>query len=74
MIAAIGPKNIALAGEIADGFLPAFFNPYRSDVFTEPLKDGFARRSGDLRPSSEFDLIVGCAVIETDDVQGRSGS
>jgi F420-dependent oxidoreductase-like protein len=70
VIAAIGPKNIALAAEIADGFIPAFYNPYRADVFAGPLKEGFARRSGDLRPSSEFDVIASCAVIVTDDVQG----
>src|SRR5919106_1636457 len=48
VIAAIGPKNIALTAEISDGFIPAFFNPYKSDVFTEPLKQGFNRRSADL--------------------------
>jgi F420-dependent oxidoreductase-like protein len=73
IIAAIGPKNIALAAEIADGFIPAFFNPYRSDVFTGPIDEGFSRRAGDLRPSSEFDVVAGCAVIETDDVQGALG-
>jgi F420-dependent oxidoreductase-like protein len=70
VIAAIGPKNIALAGELADGVLPAFFNPYRSDVFTGPMTEGFARRSADLRPSSEFDLIAGCTVVETEDIAG----
>jgi F420-dependent oxidoreductase-like protein len=69
VVAAIGPRNVALAAEIADGFLPAFFNPYRSDVFTSSLEDGFSRRSHDLRPPSEFDVIAGCAVIVTDDVQ-----
>jgi alkanesulfonate monooxygenase SsuD/methylene tetrahydromethanopterin reductase-like flavin-dependent oxidoreductase (luciferase family) len=73
VIAAIGPKNIALAGELADGVLPAFFNPYSSDVFTKPLADGFTRRSGDLAPSSQFDLIAGCAVIETEDIEGALG-
>jgi F420-dependent oxidoreductase-like protein len=73
IIAAIGPKNIALSAEISDGFIPAFFNPYRSDVFTEPMKEGFARRASDLRPASEFDLVATCAVIETDDVQGALG-
>ncbi|HYZ91214.1 MAG TPA: LLM class F420-dependent oxidoreductase [Actinomycetota bacterium] len=73
IIAAIGPKNIALSAEISDGFIPAFFNPYRSDVFTEPMNEGFARRSSDLRPSSEFDLVATCAVIETHDVQGALG-
>ena len=70
VIAAIGPKNIALSAELSDGFIPAFFNPYKSEVFTEPMKEGFARRSPDLRPSSEFDLIASCAVVITDDVQG----
>ena len=28
-LAAIGPKNVALAAEIADGWLPIFFSPYR---------------------------------------------
>jgi F420-dependent oxidoreductase-like protein len=73
IIAAIGPRNIALSAEIADGFIPAFFNPYRSDVFTEPLQAGFQRRSSELRPASEFDVVVTCAVIETDDVQGALG-
>src|SRR5436190_22327 len=65
VIAAIGPKNVALSGEIADGFIPAFFNPYRSDVFTGPLGDGFKRRAPDLRPASEFDVFASCAVIVT---------
>src|SRR5206468_9363497 len=65
VIAAIGPKNVALAAEIADGFIPAFFNPYRADVFTGPLEEGSKRRASDLRPSSEFDVFASCAVIET---------
>lgn len=72
-VAAIGPKNIALSAEIADGVLPAFFNPYRSDVFTGPLGDGFKKRSSDLRPASEFEFVAGCAVIVTDDVEGALG-
>ena len=69
VIAAIGPKNIALSAEIADGVLPAFFNPYKAaEVFGEPIKDGQTRRSSDLRPASEFDVICGCMVMVTDDV------
>jgi F420-dependent oxidoreductase-like protein len=73
IVAAIGPKNIALSAEIADGFIPAFYNPYRSEVFSEPMKQGFARRSTDLRSASEFDVLASCAVIVTDDVQGALG-
>src|SRR3989440_9137284 len=34
-LAAIGPKNVALAAEIADGWLPIFFSPDRTDVYGE---------------------------------------
>jgi F420-dependent oxidoreductase-like protein len=43
-LGAEGPKNVALATEIADGWLPMFFSPYRSDVYKEALagaRDGF---------------------------------
>jgi F420-dependent oxidoreductase-like protein len=42
-LAAIGPKNVALAAEIADGWLPIFFAPERMQVFRESLNEGFAR-------------------------------
>ncbi len=73
-VAAIGPRNVALAAEVSDGFLPAFFNPYAAaEVFKPSLEEGFAKRSPDLRPSSEFEVVAGCAVIVTDDVQGALG-
>jgi F420-dependent oxidoreductase-like protein len=37
-IAAEGPRNIALTAEIADGWLPIFFSPYRTDVYMDSLK------------------------------------
>ena len=39
-----GPKNVALATEIADGWLPIFYSPYRHDIYAGPLagmKPGF---------------------------------
>ena len=40
-LAAIGPKNVALAAEIADGWLPIFFSPYRfREVHGPSLEDG----------------------------------
>ncbi len=33
-----GPKNVALAAEIADGWLPLFFSPFRADVYAESLR------------------------------------
>ncbi|HVL81052.1 MAG TPA: LLM class F420-dependent oxidoreductase [Actinomycetota bacterium] len=68
-IAAIGPKNVALAAEIADGFMPAFFTPYRQDAFTASLEEGFAKRSDRLRPREDFDVVAACRVVLTDDVE-----
>jgi F420-dependent oxidoreductase-like protein len=69
-LAAIGPRNVALAAEIADGFMPAFFTPYRHEVFTNSLADGFAKRAPDLRPAASFDMVASCRVIVTDDIRG----
>src|SRR6267143_1024867 len=40
-LAAVGPKNVALAAEIADGWIPIFFSPHRMKVFGEGLDEGF---------------------------------
>jgi F420-dependent oxidoreductase-like protein len=42
-LAAIGPKNVALAAEIGDGWLPVFFSPERMNLFQEYLEQGRAR-------------------------------
>jgi F420-dependent oxidoreductase-like protein len=64
-LAAIGPKNVALAGEIADGWLPVFFSPQRSEIFMEYLNNGFERRGG--RPEN-FDIAASTTVVMGDDV------
>jgi len=41
-LAAMGPRNVALAVEIADGWLPLFFSPDHVDAFElPPLPEGF---------------------------------
>src|SRR5439155_17205017 len=47
-LAAIGPKNTALAGEIADGWIPTFFSPEYVSEFRKLLKKGAARSSRSL--------------------------
>jgi F420-dependent oxidoreductase-like protein len=65
-LAAIGPKNVALAAEIADGWLPIFFSPERfSETHLPMLEEGFARRGG--RPE-DWDLAAHVPVVVTDDV------
>ena len=50
-IAAIGPKNVELAAEVAQGWQPIHFVPDRfNQVWGESLKAGNAKRSADLPP------------------------
>jgi F420-dependent oxidoreductase-like protein len=62
-LAAIGPRNIRLAAEIADGWLPILFSPHRPEVFRPALEEGFARAE---RDPDGFDVapIVPVAVGE----------
>jgi F420-dependent oxidoreductase-like protein len=66
-IAAIGPKNVTLAAEIADGWLPVFFSPHRAGVFRESLEEGFARRT-DGKTLADFDIAPTVSVVVGDDV------
>ncbi len=65
-LAAIGPRNVALAAEIADGWLPILFSPERmAEVHGPHLEEGFARRGG--RPA-DFDVAPLVPVVVADDV------
>jgi F420-dependent oxidoreductase-like protein len=56
MLAAIGPKNVALAAEVAEGWEPIFFYPERANtVWGQPLADGKAKRAPEL---GELDICV----------------
>ena len=47
-LAVLGPKNVALAGEIADGWLPVFFSPEHVARLRAPLEEGAARAGRSL--------------------------
>jgi F420-dependent oxidoreductase-like protein len=64
-IAAIGPKNTQLVGEIADGWLPVFFSPEHVDLSRSLLEEG-AARSG--RSLDGFDMAPTVQVSIDDDV------
>jgi F420-dependent oxidoreductase-like protein len=64
-LAAIGPKNIALTAEIADGWIPIFFSARRMKMFREWLDEGFTR--GGRRPE-RFDIMPSVIVVMGDDV------
>jgi F420-dependent oxidoreductase-like protein len=65
-IAAIGPKNTQLTGEIADGWLPTFFSPEHVGDSRALLEEGAARRGGSLNGS--FDIAPNVQVAIDDDV------
>jgi F420-dependent oxidoreductase-like protein len=65
-LAAIGPKNTALAGEIADGWIPTLFSPEHVSQLRPLLQEG-ADRSG--RSLDDFDIAPTVNVFITDDLQ-----
>ncbi|MBM3692711.1 MAG: LLM class flavin-dependent oxidoreductase [Actinobacteria bacterium] len=66
-IAAIGPKNVALTAEIADGWLPIFYSPTRAEaVWGEAIGSGLAAGG---RAAADFDVAATVSVIVGDDVE-----
>jgi F420-dependent oxidoreductase-like protein len=61
-----GPKNVALAAEIADGWLPIYFSPRVADMYWSWLEEGFAR-PGARRTRETFDVAATCHLVLTDD-------
>jgi len=66
-LAAIGPKNTALAGEIADGWIPTLLSPEHLPELRGHLEDGAARAGRSL---GDFDIAPTVNVFVTDDVAG----
>jgi F420-dependent oxidoreductase-like protein len=71
-LAAEGPRNVALAAEIADGWLPFLFSPHANSEFAGYLDDGFSRRDPALSPRSQFEVAVQMAVIPHPDVEAAA--
>jgi F420-dependent oxidoreductase-like protein len=58
-LGAEGPKNVAMATQIADGWLPLFYSPFREEVYAESLHD--------LRPG--FEIACPVTVVIDDDLE-----
>ena len=68
-IAALGPKNVELTAEIAEGWQPVFFYPEKADaVWGEALRAGFAKRDPALGP---LDVMVSASLAIGDNVEDR---
>ncbi|MCB1246506.1 MAG: LLM class F420-dependent oxidoreductase [Acidimicrobiia bacterium] len=67
-IAAIGPRNVELTAEIADGWLPVFFSPEQTKAVYEPsLASGFARSGVEGKPAS-FQIAPTVYALVSDDL------
>jgi F420-dependent oxidoreductase-like protein len=66
-LAAIGPKNVALAAEIADGWLPIFFAPRKYDqVYRPHVEAGLARAA---KSKDGFDIAPTVSVVMDDSLE-----
>jgi F420-dependent oxidoreductase-like protein len=68
-LGAEGPKNIALCGELCDGWLAMLFSPTHQEANVAALQEGFAR-PGARRTREEFEVCATVPFIVSDDVDG----
>jgi F420-dependent oxidoreductase-like protein len=68
IVAALGPKNVALAAEVAEGWEPLFYLPEKADkVWGDALREGKAKRDPEL---GELDVVAQTFLAIGDDVDG----
>ena len=68
VIAALGPKNVALAAEVAEGWQPIFYFPEKAAIaWQKPLAEGKAKRDPAL---GTLDVIASAPLAIGDDVTG----
>ena len=69
-LAAVGPKNLELAGRIADGWLAVFFSPQFAAEQLAAIEAGRKRAGKDL---SGFDVVPTVPIVVDDDVERAAG-
>jgi F420-dependent oxidoreductase-like protein len=70
-LAAEGPKNIALAGELCDGWLALFYSPHHDGFYREALEEGLGRPAAH-RAREEFEVAATVPLIVTDDIESAA--
>ena len=58
-LGAEGPKNVTMTAEIADGWLPLYYSPYRQDVYSDQIKNA----------KDKFEISVGVTIDICDEVE-----
>ncbi len=69
LLGAEGPKNVALAAEIADGWLPIFLSPDLDAHYRECLAEGFARPGARHTSLDTFEIPNMVSIVIDDDVE-----
>ncbi len=68
-LASIGPKNVTLTAEIADGWLPIFFSPEAyKETYQQYIEAGFAK-AGQGKSIDNFDIAPSTTVIISDNLE-----
>ena len=63
-----GPKNVALAAELADGWFPFWFSPSSDDFYRKALDEGFSREAS-RHTLDDFEVACPVPVVIDDDVE-----
>jgi F420-dependent oxidoreductase-like protein len=71
LLGAEGPKNVALAREIADGWIATYYSPYRDGHYRAALAEG-AARPGARRADKDFEVIGTVPLILNDDTEAAA--
>ncbi len=66
-LAAEGPKNIALAAELCDGWMAMLLSPDHQEPYVEALAEGFVR-PGARRSAEDFEIAATVPMLVSDDV------
>jgi F420-dependent oxidoreductase-like protein len=72
-LGAEGPKNVALAAELCDGWLAMLFSPTHQKLHADALAEGFAR-PGARRSAEDFEVAATVPLIISDDVDAAVDS
>jgi F420-dependent oxidoreductase-like protein len=70
-LAAEGPKNIALAGELCDGWLALFYSPHHDGFYRDALEEGLSR-TGARHSVEDFEVAASVPLIITDDIEAAA--
>ena len=69
-VASLGPNNVKNTAELADGWLPMWFSPYRMEEYQSWLDEGRERGRASQAPKAldQFEIQAAASVIISDDV------